>query len=120
MLREHVAFGTGAHVRCLGKGRKKRCTPLRPDVAAVLQAWMAEQPGDTGRLQYKGVSFLQFLLSRETDIDAFRESRKKRRSLPDIIEFYPEDMPIPPSGRKRLGPNGSSNDPASKGPAMSR
>ena len=31
---QDVEFGTGAHVRCLGKGRKMRCTPLRPDVAA--------------------------------------------------------------------------------------
>jgi site-specific recombinase XerD len=32
---QDVEFGTGAHVSCLGKGRKMRCTPLRPDVAAV-------------------------------------------------------------------------------------
>ena len=34
-----VALGTGAHVRCLGKDRKMRCTPLRPDVVAVLREW---------------------------------------------------------------------------------
>ena len=38
-----VEFGTGPHVRCLGKGRKMRCTPLRPDVTAVLKAWFSEQ-----------------------------------------------------------------------------
>jgi len=26
-------LGTGGHVRCLGKGRKQRCTPLRPETA---------------------------------------------------------------------------------------
>jgi site-specific recombinase XerD len=26
--RDAVHFGTGAHVRCVGKGRKERCTPL--------------------------------------------------------------------------------------------
>lgn len=38
---QDVEFGTGTHVRCQGKGRKLRCTPLRPDVAAVLKAWMS-------------------------------------------------------------------------------
>jgi integrase/recombinase XerD len=49
LRREDVEFGTGAHVRCLGKGRKMRCTPLRPDVAAVLMEWLSQQaakPGD--------------------------------------------------------------------------
>ena len=40
-----VAFGTGAHVRCVGKGRKQRCTPLHPEVAAVLQQWLSQQEG---------------------------------------------------------------------------
>lgn len=26
---QDVVFGTGAHVRCAGKERKERCTPLR-------------------------------------------------------------------------------------------
>lgn len=41
-----VDLGTGAHVRCTGKGRKLRCTPLRRDVAAVLDAWLAERGAD--------------------------------------------------------------------------
>jgi site-specific recombinase XerD len=43
---EDVEFGTGAHVRCLGKGRKMRCTPLRPDVASALKEWLSERGGD--------------------------------------------------------------------------
>jgi integrase/recombinase XerD len=46
--RQDVALGTGAHVRCLGKGRKMRCTPLRPDVIAVLKEWLLRQPGEPG------------------------------------------------------------------------
>ena len=38
-------MGTGAHVRCLGKGRKSRCTPLRPDVVAILKEWSEQQCG---------------------------------------------------------------------------
>jgi integrase/recombinase XerD len=46
LKREDVGLGTGAHVRCLGKGRKLRCTPLRPDVVAVLKEWMSQQGGE--------------------------------------------------------------------------
>ena len=41
-----VGLGVGAHVRCLGKGRKMRCTPLRRDVAAALESWLVERRGD--------------------------------------------------------------------------
>ncbi len=44
LRREDVGRGKGAYVRCEGKGRKTRCTPLRQDVAAVLDAWLREQP----------------------------------------------------------------------------
>jgi integrase/recombinase XerD len=41
-----VALGAGAHVRCEGKGRKYRCTPLRRDAIIALTAWIDEQrPG---------------------------------------------------------------------------
>src|SRR5512133_2490905 len=45
LRRQDVELGTGAHVRCLGKGRKMRCTPLRPDVASVLKEWLSRQEG---------------------------------------------------------------------------
>ena len=43
---EDVQLGTGAHVRCHGKGRKERCTPLRKDAAAALRAWLRERGGE--------------------------------------------------------------------------
>jgi integrase/recombinase XerD len=42
---ENVTLGVGGHVKCLGKGRKTRCTPLRPDVVQSLQQWFSEQRG---------------------------------------------------------------------------
>src|SRR5437870_3764910 len=42
---QHVVLGTGAHVRCLGKGRKQRCTPLRPETAKMLDAWLRQRQG---------------------------------------------------------------------------
>ena len=38
-----VALGTGAHVRCIGKGRKERSTPLRKDCVQALRVWLSER-----------------------------------------------------------------------------
>jgi site-specific recombinase XerD len=38
-------LGTGAHVSCLGKGRKQRVTPLTPATVTVLRAWLGERGG---------------------------------------------------------------------------
>lgn len=46
LCREDVALGKGANVRCLGKGRKARCTPLNADTVVVMRRWMDEQGGE--------------------------------------------------------------------------
>ena len=40
-----VCLAKGAHIRCEGKGRKERCTPLTSQSIAVLRVWMAERGG---------------------------------------------------------------------------
>lgn len=40
-----IALGTGAHVRCEGKGRKQRSVPLTTSAQAVLAAWLKERAG---------------------------------------------------------------------------
>jgi site-specific recombinase XerD len=40
-----VHFGSGAHVSCLGKGRKQRITPLTSGMVAILRVWLAERAG---------------------------------------------------------------------------
>jgi len=42
---QDVELGTGAHVRCTGKGRKQRATPLAKTTVAVLRVWMQERGG---------------------------------------------------------------------------
>jgi integrase/recombinase XerD len=37
-----LVLGSGAHVRCHGKGRKERCTPLSRATVRVLRGWIAE------------------------------------------------------------------------------
>lgn len=66
-----VLGGAGAHVQCLGKGRKTRCTPLRKETVAVLRAWLRErngQPSDpvftTTRGRPLGHDGLEYLLNK--------------------------------------------------------
>jgi integrase/recombinase XerD len=40
-----LELGTGAHLRCVGKGRKQRITPLTKTTRAVLAAWLKERGG---------------------------------------------------------------------------
>ena len=40
--RDAVHLGAGAHVRCVGKGRKERITPLTTLARCALQAWLKE------------------------------------------------------------------------------
>lgn len=45
---QDVQLGTGANVRCHGKGRRQRCTPLTPVGTKVLGEWMRERAGQPG------------------------------------------------------------------------
>jgi integrase/recombinase XerD len=40
--RDAVQLGAGAHVQCVGKGRKERCTPLTAHARGALQSWLKE------------------------------------------------------------------------------
>jgi site-specific recombinase XerD len=68
---QDVVLGTGAHVCCLGKGRKERCTPLRKDAAAALRHWLPERnahPSDVVFPNAKGSALsrdgLEYLLAK--------------------------------------------------------
>ena len=75
LRRQDVQLGAGAHIRCLGKGRKARCTPLRSDIAARLARWLAEQPLEpttpifpTARGEHMSSDALQRLVARHVAI----------------------------------------------------
>jgi site-specific recombinase XerD len=42
LTRQDAHLGTGPHVRCHGKGRKDRATPLTTQTARTLRTWLAE------------------------------------------------------------------------------
>lgn len=47
LTRGDVVLGSGAHIRCMGKGRKERATPLRRETAKLLAAWIGEDKGES-------------------------------------------------------------------------
>lgn len=47
-----VHLGTGAHVSCLGKGRKQRITPLTTGMVDVMRAWLRESGGQPDQLVF--------------------------------------------------------------------
>jgi integrase/recombinase XerD len=46
----------GAHIRCHGKGRKERITPLTTQTVAVLRAWLAEHVREPSTALFPGPS----------------------------------------------------------------
>jgi site-specific recombinase XerD len=42
---QDVTLGSGAHIRCLGKGRKERCTPLSTQLTRILHDWLQLRQG---------------------------------------------------------------------------
>jgi site-specific recombinase XerD len=52
LRQQDVSLGTGAHVRCLGKGRKQRATPLTKPTVAVVTAWIKRQGQDDARFLF--------------------------------------------------------------------
>jgi site-specific recombinase XerD len=68
---QDIVLGPGAHVRCHGKGRKVRNTPLRKETITVLRGWLQElqcQPSDPAFPTTSGTALshdgLQYLLTK--------------------------------------------------------
>jgi site-specific recombinase XerD len=90
---QDIALGCGAHVRCLGKGRKLRCTPLRVDTVTVLRSWLRErqgEPADPAFPSVRGTALshdaLQYLLAGHLAM-ARREcpSLARKRVTPHVL-----------------------------------
>jgi integrase/recombinase XerD len=87
LRRPDVQLDTGAHVQCLGKGRKERCTPLTKLAVKVLKAWLREPAKNGsdflfpnargGRLSADGVQYLlaKHLLVARQKSPALRQKR---------------------------------------------
>lgn len=91
--REAVVLGRGAHVRCLGKGRKERCTPLTKHAVATLQAWLKEPPRKNACALFPSVNggrlsadAVQYLLAKYVTIARLQcTSLKHKRVSPHVL-----------------------------------
>jgi integrase/recombinase XerD len=90
---QDVCLGHGAHVRCVGKGRKERRTPLRKDAVVVLRAWLRErngQPSDVLFPNARGLPLshdgLDYILSKHVATAQTRHpSLGKKRVTPHVL-----------------------------------
>jgi len=88
-----VVLGAGAHVRCLGKGRKERCTPLTKQTRSALSAWLKEsgRRGSTKlfpNVHGGGLSAdaVQRLLARHVETATLRcPSLRRKRVTPHVL-----------------------------------
>jgi site-specific recombinase XerD len=90
---EDVSLGTGAHIRCQGKGRKERCTPLAKPTIAVLKAWIQEQGRADSKILFPSkrggplsADGVQHLLARHvTKARKTCPSLRKKRVSPHVL-----------------------------------
>ena len=112
LIQGDVSLGSGAHVRCHGKGRKERCTPLAKPTVAVLRVWIREQGREdskilfpstrVGRLSAVGV---QHMVARHVaKAKATCATLGKKRVSPHVLRHYAGFRTIP--GELVLGPAG--------------
>jgi site-specific recombinase XerD len=80
---EDVVLGSGAHVRCRGKGRKEHCTPIRREAVTTLRLWLRECAGrpeeplfPSGRGGAMSRDAVEYLLAKYTTV-----ARKRCQSL---------------------------------------
>lgn len=52
LRQQDIVLGKGAHVRCEGKGRKERCTPLTKSTITVIAEWIREQGEHSTRILF--------------------------------------------------------------------
>ena len=80
---QDLVLGTGAHVRCLGKGRRERCTPLRSEAVKVLRTWLRERNGQAAEPLFPSAQGQQ--LSRDAVEDLLaKHVRTARLSCPSL------------------------------------
>ena len=91
-----VVLAAGPHVRCEGKGRKQRCTPLTSETVAVLREWLRERRGEpadplfpTRRGGPLSPDAVAWLLAKHTAAAAARGCRSlaQKRVTPHVLRY---------------------------------
>ena len=88
-----IVLDSGAHVRCKGKGRKDRCTPLGKELVATLRSWLSErsgQPDDplfpNARGSFLSRDGVEYLLAKHVAVAGKQcPSIEKKRISPHVL-----------------------------------
>jgi len=91
--RRDIELGIGPHVRCLGKGRKERCTPFTPETVNVLNVWLKEPVRGNVDLLFPNVhggpmsaDAVQHLVAKHTTAACLRcPTLKDKRVTPHVM-----------------------------------
>lgn len=91
--RDAVYLAQGAHVRCFGKGRKERCTPLTTTAIAILKEWLQEPIRREARALFPSihgghlsVDAVQYLIGKYVAVAGDRmPSLKQKHVTPHIL-----------------------------------
>ncbi len=100
---EDVELGRGPHLRCRGKGRKERCTPLRRETVALLRAWLRErrgQPSDpvfpSARGVHLSVAGIEYAVRKHVTAARVRcASLRRKRVSPHCLRHYAGSPTMP-------------------------
>jgi integrase/recombinase XerD len=103
LRQQDVSLGTGAHVRCQGKGRKQRATPLTKITAAVVTAWIKRQGQDDARFLFPSArggrlsaDAVQHLVARHVAAaQKVCPSLSKKRVSPHVLRHYADHRTMP-------------------------
>jgi len=88
-----LVLGRGAHVRCDGKGRKERCTPLTKAIARALTEWIQEQGREDTTILFPNAhgdqlspDAIQYLVSKYASVaQQTCPSLKHKRVTPHVL-----------------------------------
>jgi site-specific recombinase XerD len=100
--RDAVITGRGAHVRCLGKGRKERCTPLTAHTITTLHAWIQESSRNSLQALFPSIrgdrlsaDAVQYFLGKYTAIASTHcPSLKAKRVSPHVLRHTAAMEPL--------------------------
>ena len=94
--RTSIALEQGSHVRCIGKGRKERCTPLTRPVARIMKAWLTESHKTVDNALFQTIhgrrlsaDSIQYLVSKHVMVARTTcPSLKKKQITPHVLRHY--------------------------------
>jgi site-specific recombinase XerD len=89
----NLELGRGAHVRCEGKGRKQRCTPLTRTTVKAVRSWIKEQGSDESKVLFPNLrggqlspDSVQYLVSKYASAAAKTcTTLRKKRITPHVL-----------------------------------